>query len=78
MASNSLTDRWYSVEEIAEYLGISKETVYRWVDRSKIPAHRVGKFWKFKTSEVDAWIKDGGAADTQTDLNPRKNEENQK
>jgi excisionase family DNA binding protein len=78
MANESLADRWFSVEEIAEYLGISKETVYRWIDRSKIPAHRVGKFWKFKPSEVDAWIKDGAAADAQGDLQSSKQEENQK
>lgn len=54
-------ERWLSVEEIALYLGISKETVYRWLDRGKIPAHRIGKLWKFQTSEVDAWIRAGGA-----------------
>jgi len=56
-----VTDRWLSVQEIAQYLGISKETVYRWLDKGKIPAHRVGKLWKFKISEVDNWIKTGGA-----------------
>jgi excisionase family DNA binding protein len=35
-------DRWLSVDEIAVYLGISKETVYRWLDRGSIPGHRVG------------------------------------
>lgn len=55
-------DRWLSVDEIAVYLGISKETVYRWLDRGSIPAHRVGKLWKFKPSEVDAWVKSGAAA----------------
>lgn len=54
-------ERWLSVEEIALYLGISKETVYRWLERGKIPAHRIGKLWKFQTSEVDAWIRTGGA-----------------
>ena len=52
---------WYSVEEIADHLGISKETVYRWLDRKVIPAHRMGKLWKFKPSEVDEWVKKGGA-----------------
>ncbi len=55
-------DRWLSVDEIAVYLGISKETVYRWLDRGSIPAHRVGKLWKFKPSEVDTWVKSGAAS----------------
>ena len=51
-----ITDRWLSVQEIAHYLGISKETVYRWLDSKKIPAHKIGKQWKFKTNEVDQWV----------------------
>jgi len=54
---------WYSVEEIANHLGLSKETIYRWLEREAIPAHRIGKLWKFKPSEVDQWIVNGGASD---------------
>lgn len=54
-------ERWLSVEEIASHLGVSKETVYRWLDRRKIPAHRVGKLWKFQAWEVDEWVRKGGA-----------------
>ena len=53
---------WLSVEEIAAHLGISKETVYRWLEKGRVPAHRVGKLWKFKTAEVDEWVRSGGAA----------------
>lgn len=58
-----ITDRWLSVQEIAHYLGISKETIYRWLDSKKIPAHKIGKQWKFKTQEVDQWIIAGEARD---------------
>lgn len=54
---------WLSVEEISQHLGVSKETIYRWLERESIPAHRIGKLWKFKASEVDKWIIGGGAAD---------------
>jgi excisionase family DNA binding protein len=57
----SETERWLSVEEIAAHLGVSKETVYRWLEKEKIPSHRVGRLWKFKASEVDKWIRKGGA-----------------
>lgn len=52
---------WFSVEEIANHLGVSKETIYRWLERRTIPAHRMGKLWKFKPSEVDQWVMNGGA-----------------
>lgn len=57
---------WLSVEGIAGYLGVSKETIYRWLDRKKIPAHRIGKLWKFKPSEVDSWVTSGGAISENT------------
>lgn len=57
-----MTERWYSVDEIATHLGIARETVYRWIDQKGLPAHRIGKFWKFKIIEVDAWARAGAAA----------------
>ncbi len=61
MTNSAMTDRWLSVEEIAEYLGISKDTVYAWISKKGMPAHRVGRFWKFQRAEVDTWVKSGGA-----------------
>lgn len=61
------TEKWLSVEEIADHLGISKETVYRWLEKGKIPAHRVGKLWKFRTSEVDAWVLKGDAGEVENE-----------
>lgn len=56
-----MSDRWLSVEEIAEHLGVSKDTVYAWIANRGMPAHRVGRFWKFQKVEIDLWVKDGGA-----------------
>lgn len=53
---------WLSVEEISRYLAVSKETIYRWLDKEMIPAHRIGKLWRFKPSEVDDWVMYGGAS----------------
>ena len=55
-------DRWLSVDEIAEYLGIKRDTVYKWIDRKNMPAHKVGSLWKFKKDEIDNWVRSGGAA----------------
>ena len=54
-------DRWVSVEEIAEYLGINRDTVYKWIERKKMPAHKVGRLWKFKKSQIDSWVEGGKA-----------------
>ncbi|HCF5867677.1 TPA: helix-turn-helix domain-containing protein [Pseudomonas aeruginosa] len=58
-----MTDRWLSVEEITEHLGVSKDTVYAWISKRNMPAHKVGRLWKFQKAEVDAWVKAGGASD---------------
>ncbi len=53
-----LDEKWCSAKEIAAYLGIKQDTLYKWIDRGKgIPAHKVGKLWKFKVNEVDNWVK---------------------
>jgi excisionase family DNA binding protein len=52
-----MQDRWLSVEEIAVYLGVSRDTIYSWVGKTDLPAHKVGRLWKFKTSEIDAWVR---------------------
>jgi excisionase family DNA binding protein len=54
-------DRWLSVEEIAAHLGVVKDSVYRWIEQRGLPAHKVGKLWKFDRGEVDDWVRSGGA-----------------
>jgi excisionase family DNA binding protein len=60
-----MSDRWLSVEEIAEYLGVSKDTVYAWINKRHMPSHRIGRLWKFKSDEVDVWVRSGGAAEVE-------------
>ena len=54
-------DRWLSLEEIALHLGVKKDTVYKWLAAKTIPAHKVGRLWKFDKSEIDHWVKSGAA-----------------
>ena len=56
-----MDDRWFSVDEIAEYLGVSRDTVYAWLNKREMPGHKVGRLWEFKRVEVDAWVWAGRA-----------------
>lgn len=53
---------WVSVDDIALHLGVAKDSVYRWIERKGLPAHKMGRLWKLKVSEVDEWVRQGGAA----------------
>lgn len=57
-----LADKWSSLEETADYLGVTKDTIRNWIKKTDIPAHKIGKLWKFKLSEVDEWVKSGKSA----------------
>ena len=59
-----MNERWLSVEEIATHLGVNPDTIYKWIERKKMPAHKVGRLWKFQATEVDAWIRDGRASES--------------
>ena len=61
--SENINEKWISIEEAAEHLGIKPVTVRDWIKKGKgIPAHKIGKKWKFKYSELDAWVKSGQSA----------------
>ncbi|HEX2957806.1 MAG TPA: helix-turn-helix domain-containing protein [Chitinispirillaceae bacterium] len=56
-------DRWLSITEICKHLGVSNDTVYKWIEKHNMPAHRMGRLWKFKKKDVDNWVKIGGASE---------------
>ena len=53
---------WVSLEAVAAHLGVSKDTVHRWLRRRQLPAQKVGHLWKFKVTEVDEWVRAGKLA----------------
>lgn len=57
-----LSEPWLSADDIAAHLGVTKDTVYSWISDKAMPAHKVGRLWKFQASEVDGWVRNGGAA----------------
>lgn len=57
-----MSEPWLSADAIAAHLGVTKETVYAWIADKGMPAHKVGRLWKFQVSEVDEWVRSGGAS----------------
>jgi len=50
-------ERWVGVDDVATHLGVAKDSVYRWIEGRGLPAHRVGRLFRFKLSEIDEWVR---------------------
>ena len=55
-----MENHWLSVDKIAAYLGTKRDTVCMWIAEKGMPAHRVGRLWKFRRSEVNMGLKERG------------------
>lgn len=52
-------EKWVNLQEVADHLSLSKDTVRTWIKEGKLPAYKAGKMYKFKLSEVDEWVREG-------------------
>lgn len=55
-----MSERWLSADEVAAHIGVTKDTVYAWIAERGMPAHKIGRIWKFQVTEVDDWVRGGG------------------
>lgn len=46
----------WTLEEVANYLRVTKKTIYRLLEKDSIPATKVGRQWRFSKASVDAWL----------------------
>src|SRR5215211_855345 len=51
-----MEDTFLTTEEVLEYLQVNLRTVYRLIKAGKIPAVRVGRQWRFRKRDIDAWL----------------------
>ena len=51
-----LSNELMTIEEIAEYLRMKPQTIYRWAQDKRIPAAKLGKEWRFRRKIIDAWL----------------------
>lgn len=49
-------DKIMTLEEVADYLRLTPQTIYTWAQERKIPAVKLGKEWRFKKSLIDKWF----------------------
>src|SRR6058998_3730643 len=63
-----IDETFLTTEEVLEYLQVNLRTVYRLIKAGKIPAVRVGRQWRFRKRDIDAWLESqrprGGARTT--------------
>lgn len=60
--NDSYTEKWVGIDEAAQHLGVTKDTIRNWIKKGTIPAQRIGRLWKFKLSELDEWVRSGESA----------------
>ena len=60
-------ENYVTIKEVQEFLGVRRETILQWIAKRNLPAYKVGRLWKFKISEIDAWVHSGDAASNEKD-----------
>ena len=54
--TNETIERWYSMNEMCSYLGITRDNCLTWIEKRGMPGVKIGRTWKFKISDVDKWM----------------------
>lgn len=61
--NDRIDDGYIGLDEAAAYLGIKPVTLRKWLkSKPDLPRYQIGKLWKFKRSELDAWVNSGKSA----------------
>ena len=53
-------ETYLTIEELADYLKLAVQSIRRWVLNREIPFHKIKKVIRFRLSEIEKWIEDGG------------------
>lgn len=66
------SERWVTVDDVAAHLGVTRDSIYRWMNSKNLPAHRVGRAWRFRLSEIDEWVRSGRGATNEEQEEPEQ------
>jgi PTS system nitrogen regulatory IIA component len=61
-----------NVTQLAEYLNVNISTVYMWSQQGQIPAMKMGKMWRYRRSEIDAWLNERRSPRVERDVASRE------
>lgn len=61
-------DSLWDIDEVAQYLKVTKDTIYRWIDKKQMPALKLGKKWLFRKAEIDKWVTSVGSREKNCSL----------
>lgn len=53
-----VNSRLMSIEELAQYFGLRKQTIYNWLHQKKIPGIKIGKVWRFERKDIEKWVRE--------------------
>ena len=56
-----------TIEELSDYLKISRSTLYKLAQEGKLPCQKVGRHWRFRKEAIDRWLEEGGVAEMNTE-----------
>ena len=59
---SNLIDKWCSLEETAEYLGVTKDTIRNWIKKQIYQHTKLEDYGNLNSTEVDEWVKSGKSA----------------
>lgn len=51
-------ESFLTIDDLAEYLKISKSTLYKLAQAGKLPGQKIGRHWRFHKDAVDQWLKE--------------------
>ena len=57
-------ETYLTIEELADYLKLAEQTVRRWVMNGQIPFHKIKSVIRFRLSEIENWVDNGGVKTT--------------
>lgn len=59
MGAAQPVEQWVSVEQVSQHSNVKTFTIYDWLQRREMPAHKVGRLRLLKFSEIDKWVQSG-------------------